>query len=384
MSSRVHAPLVSANGASQAPLHPQQKKFRTLIQRIDAQRALLASWQEAVPLFRERHALEMRPLLDQYVACQAEFAYLLDAQASRKGLSKADRSTLGQAIADLAGSLVGQMPAEAARQAMKALYNKHSGSDFDSEEEEGQEMARAMAQDLFGMDFATVDLDSPEELARHVHAQMDAMQRQAEQQAAEKTGAAPDKARKPSARERRAQEQAQEASQSLREIYRKLASTLHPDRESDPQERERKTALMQRANQAYESRNLLDLLQLQLEAEQIDAAQIAGLSEQRLKQYNRLLAEQLAELQREVRDTHDAFCMEFDLEPLPGHKPARAMTQLREQRQELAFDLHRLQSQITAIRDTPTELKQWLKEQRAAQREDEFSDMEDLLAMLQH
>ena len=49
-------------------------------------------------------------------------------------------------------------------------------------------------------------------------------------------------------------------SQSIREVYRKLAGALHPDRESDPQERERKTALMQRVNQAYAKNNLLQLL----------------------------------------------------------------------------------------------------------------------------
>ena len=51
-----------------------------------------------------------------------------------------------------------------------------------------------------------------------------------------------------------------EASQSVRDVYRKLVSALHPDREADGAERERKTALMQRANQAYERNDLLELL----------------------------------------------------------------------------------------------------------------------------
>jgi hypothetical protein len=44
----------------------------------------------------------------------------------------------------------------------------------------------------------------------------------------------------------------------------------HPDREPDPHERERKTALMQRANHAYGKNDLLKLLELQLELEHID------------------------------------------------------------------------------------------------------------------
>lgn len=49
---------------------------------------------------------------------------------------------------------------------------------------------------------------------------------------------------------RDAQREAEEKqmSQSIREVYRKLASALHPDREPDPVERQRKTELMQRAN----------------------------------------------------------------------------------------------------------------------------------------
>lgn len=37
----------------------------------------------------------------------------------------------------------------------------------------------------------------------------------------------------------------------LRNVFRQLASAVHPDRESDPDERDRKTALMSEANAAY-------------------------------------------------------------------------------------------------------------------------------------
>lgn len=52
--------------------------------------------------------------------------------------------------------------------------------------------------------------------------------------------------------------------------------------EPDPAERERKTALMQRANEAYANKNLLQLLELQLELEHIDAAHLANLAPERL------------------------------------------------------------------------------------------------------
>ena len=82
-------------------------------------------------------------------------------------------------------------------------------------------------------------------------------------------------------------------SQSLREIYRKLASSLHPDREADSDLRAQKTELMQRINIAYQNKDLLALLTLQMEVEQISSASLGEVPEARLAQYNQILREQL-------------------------------------------------------------------------------------------
>ena len=97
------------------------------------------------------------------------------------------------------------------------------------------------------------------------------------------------------------------ATRSVREVYRKLASALHPDRESDPAERDRKTELMQRVNQAYEARDLLQLLALQIQVEQIDLTQLAALGDDRIAHYNRVLREQSAELDQEIQDLMEPF-----------------------------------------------------------------------------
>jgi hypothetical protein len=350
-----------------APLSPQQKKFNTHVQRIAAQRELLVAWDEAVAAYRTRHAAEYLPLAARHHALLSELAHLLDAQAGRKGLSKVDGATLSEIVAEMAAGLADSTPDAAARDALKALYTRHSGADYDAAEAEAQDAARAMAQEIFGLDLEGVDLDSPEDLARRVEAQMRARQQQAEQARAAHQAARRQK--KPGARERQAQEETRQATQSVREIYRKLASSLHPDRESDPAERARKTALMQRVNQAYAANRLLDLLQLQLEAEQIAPDHIAGLGDERLKHYNRILAEQLAGLQHEVQGVQHAFCMEFGLDPFRPYKPAKLMAGLRAQLQQLEGDLHRLRTELRVLRDDPAELKRWLKRERAAMRE---------------
>jgi hypothetical protein len=363
-----HRLQISTCDPAAAPLSPQQKRFNTQVQRIAAQRKLLADWEEAAKACRARHAAEFAPLLATHHALLCELARWLDTEASPRKLSKTDRATLGEALAELAGDLADSARDEATRQAMKELYNRYAQADFDAEAGEtaeiANEMARAMAREIFGLDMDGVDLDSPEEIARHVEEQMQARQAQAAR--AREAHQAQRRGRKPGARERKAQEEAQQASQSVREVYRKLASSLHPDRETDPVERERKTALMQRVNQAYAANKLLDLLQLQLEAEQIDPSHIADLGEERLKAYNRVLAEQLGELQQEVREAQARLCGEMGLDPYRSYKPTQLMAQLRLQIQYLQTDIHHLRQQLRTLREDPAELKSWLREQRAS------------------
>ena len=325
------APIHIASTPAQAPLSAAQKKFNSLVQRIARQREQLQAWDGAVAAYRERHAREFLPLIDEYHGLHVELLQLLDGMAGRK-LSKADRALLDELIADMASGIANGARDEATREAMKTLYNRYASGDYDSEmaeaDAEADRVAKEVARELFGLDMDGVNLDSPEEVARRVEEQLQAAQEHAEQQRAAHQAR---RRKKPSAREQKQQLEAKQASQSVREIYRKLASSLHPDREADPAERERKTALMQRANQAYEGGNLLELLQLQWEAEQIDPARLASFSDERLKHYNRVLAEQLAELQHEVEGAEMAFTHEFGVSPVQRLKPAGLQALLRTQ-----------------------------------------------------
>ena len=380
MPSRHPAPVRIAAAHPSAPLSAQQKKFNRQVERIAQQRQMLADWQQAMADCRERHAREMVPLQQATIALQVDLVQWLDAQSSDKALTKAERRTVSEAITDRLADMLDAVSDETTRERLKEVYNRHSGSDYDAEEAEGneaaKEMAQAMARDLLGvdLDLQDADLESPENLLRRVAEQMRAQQAQEAQAEQHRQAHRAARARKPGARERKAQEEAAQATQSVREIFRKLASHLHPDRESDPAERERKTALMQRVNQAYADNRLLDLLQLQLEIEQIDPAHIAGLSEERLKHYNRVLAEQLTELQQELRQEQARFMMEFGVDPGQFTKPAGLMRDLRAQLQVLVFDNLQLRQELNALRGNPAALKSWIKTERRRQKEQDAMD----------
>src|SRR6185436_10379393 len=125
-----------------------------------------------------------------------------------------------------------------------------------------------------------------------IRSEEDLGQRLYEEMAARETVTKPSK---------RSEDNAQLARQALRDIYRKLASAVHPDRESDAARREEKNELMQRINQAYAANDLLSLFEIQIEIDQLDPEQIGNLGSQRLRHYNRLLAEQLEQLRGKLR-----------------------------------------------------------------------------------
>lgn len=345
--------LSIAPGSGTKKLSAGQRKFNGLIKKIEKQRQVLQAWEASVPLYMERWSTEFRPQLDSYHEGNLEFLYLLDACSGQVKLSKADRKTLSQEICALAISLM-----EDDSETLKALYTKHSGRDFEADRHEEDQLLKQGLHEIYGFDLGDdTDLNSPEAIAQKLHEQFQAEHAKHQQKPQKKT-----------ARQLREEKEAHQTSQSVREIYRKLASTLHPDRESDPVERERKTALMQRVNHAYSERNLLELLQLQLEVEHIDTDTINTLSTEKLKHYNQVLTEQLGKLEQETLSLELAFKEQFDLDPFDLVTPENLLDEYQHQLNRLIIDTHDLKQLSQALQTDPKALKAWLKEQREYQK----------------
>jgi hypothetical protein len=192
---------------------------------------------------------------------------------------------------------------------------------------------------------------------------------EAERQAYEERQAKRKKTAKQIAKESKQQAEEQQTSQSIRELYRKLASALHPDREPDPQERVRKTGLMQRINQAYDKKNLLLLLELQLELEHIDQTTINNITSGRLKHYNKILKEQLNELEHEIFVTEDMFKSQFGISPFEQLTPSTLMRNLAAEIVGVQQAIRELKSDLLAFQDIK-KLKTWLKDMRRRQKMD--------------
>ncbi len=311
----------------QAALSKGQTAFNTLIKQIEKKRARLAAWESAMPPYHQKYLSDWVPLIEASADLRVKLVVCLDGAYDQKGFTKTERRTLAEIITELAGELV------AARNDadMKRIYNRYSQSDYDREEAANLKGVQDMLEDALGLDLGEeLDLSSPDEFFARAQEKIQDRQAEfaAERQAHEDRRAKRAKSAKQLAQEARQHTQQRQLSQSIREVYRKLVSALHPDRETDPAEHDRKTALMQRVNQAYDKNNLLQLLELQLELEHIDQFALSHISEDRLKHYNKILKYQLAELEQEILHVEDQFRAQYGLPPFEDISPSAILHDL--------------------------------------------------------
>ena len=362
----------SATGHQQANLSKGQKVFNNLVKKIEKMRTRLAAWEQAVPSYQQKYINEWAPLIESSMDLRSKLVCCLDRAYDQRGLTKTDRRAIANLITELAGELV------AARNdpQMKTLYNQYSQSDYDSEEAANLKGMQFVLEGVLGVALGDdLDLSSPDDLLARAQEKIHASQREfdAERQAREKRQTKRAKSAKQLAFEARQQAEAHQLSGSIREVYRKLASALHPDREADPQERDRKTALMQRVNQAYDKQNLLQLLELQLELEHIDQSAINNLSEDRLKHYNKILKDQLAELEQEIHHAEGGFRAQFDIPPFVAVSPSTIMRDLASDIVSLQFAIRDLERDLLVF-DDANATKAWVKHLRSQSRVNDFDD----------
>lgn len=347
---------------SATSLSRAQKLFNKLIKKIDMQRQQLRAWQTTIPLYQQKHASEYAPLMETFNQHRTRMVYLFDRAYHDKIFSKTDREKLADLISNIAGELLtGNGDPE-----LKSIFNKYNEADFDTQGEEVKADVKAMLEQMFGMEIdGEIDPNDPEAMLRLMAEKAQQMHEQHEREAAaqQASGNKRKKSAKQLAKEARLEEEEKNISQSIREVFRKLASALHPDRELDAAERTRKTDLMQRVNVAYGNRDLLQLLELQLEVEQIDQTMINTIGEDRLKHYNQILTEQSSELELEVEQNELAFRLRFQIDHDSILAPAFLIPKLEREITQLQQDINGIAQDLQDF-EQAKKLKAWLKTYR--------------------
>ncbi len=356
--------------ASSKVATPEQKKFRKLIAKIEAVRADLVQWKRFLDDHEKQHAEQAAPLYARYRERRIDMARLLDRHMADPLLKKTHRARVTEILLDLLDSLI----AEEHDDDLVRLYDTYSDTSFSEVQADEEEFIKSVAEDIFGIGMTDVPLDSPEALAEALEAQLAQAAAERENRARQRK-----KSAKALANEARIAEIEVGATKSLRAVFRQLASALHPDRELDPTERARKTTLMQEVNRAYDARDLLALLELQLKIEQIDPAALADLARERLVHYNRVLQDQLVRLEDELRDLTMPIVLTL------GDDAPRTLTPafvVRAFESDLAATRQRvdsLEEDLLRFQDV-RELKDALRQSRSAPTAEELELIEEMLA----
>jgi hypothetical protein len=311
--------------AAEEPLARQRTQLEALLQEVAQWRAARGEWQDRIA----RYQRTMAPLQHEFRAAWREWVLALDHASLQPGLSRAERQQLHELVRQAAAALLeGEGDAE-----IEAVAHRHS-------EEARSEPPAA---------------DTSQEPA------LDDWEQQAAAAAAQRAEWAAQR-RRASAAKQRAQAQ-QAVTGSLRDVYRRLASVLHPDREPDAQQRERKTGLMQQANQAYAEEDLSALIELQRQAEEIEAGRQAPLDGPRLQHHVTRLQEQLEQLQSDTRRLEAWFREETGMPAGSGLQARKADRMISSQARMLREDLEQLRRQLRSLLDVD-DLKAWLRAQR--------------------
>ncbi|MCC4590607.1 J domain-containing protein [Xanthomonas campestris pv. cannae] len=341
--------------AAQPLATPARKRFDALIERLERTREELRDWREALPRWEQRFHAQVEPLLQARDAAQAQLVHDLDDAHAMHKLGKRERADVSETLCALAAPLLEQPGFDA----LKPIHARHRGA----QGEGGDSMQDAAMQAALAAEFGlTIEelqhLPSPETL----YAQL--QQRQHQQQA-HTDGRAQRHAKRRRAGAGPAAASEFDPQQARRALYRSLVAALHPDREPDARQRERKTALMQELNRVYRQDDLLGLLELQLEIGQLDHAGIASMAEERIGDYAAMFATQLQQVERELAQVVDAFVADYGLALERRPQPRRLDALMAQIKRQLQDEIAYFDEDRRALQQ-PSTLKQWLREQRAA------------------
>lgn len=336
--------LVRVGGSTKA-LTRNQRTFNRLSTRLQHLRAELAAWQRALDGLRQRVATEIEPLRRELLAEQRAALLLIDSALTSS--AKDDRFTRGRRrkLRALAVVLAGAVLADGPDAEVEAIFDRHSDVPHAQMKRRQLELAETMVEAMLGDDFVEGHTaTSAEELLDQASERFEAR--------LEAEDAGKRRTRAPQGRSKRGEAVSErEASQSLRDLFRRLAATLHPDREPDAAERARKTVLMQRVNRAYAAKDLLELLTVQIEIEHIDAAHLARASDERIGHYCAVLQDQQRAVERELADLQAPVRAALDVGPYATLRPEAVDVLMERDARGMRAVLRDIRAQMDEFRD---------------------------------
>jgi hypothetical protein len=329
--------------ADPSTLSPLQKIFNNTIKKLQKKKKELQAWEDTFNNAMQINLDKVLPIESDIAAKKLEIVCFFDDAYDSIKLTPLQKKKLSLLITNIAQMLFGSKDHEKA----ESIFNKHAQKNYNDHDKDHQNAKREELEFMFDIDLGDdFDWNDPESLGKVQEKIFERKENTSNHQKG------PQKSKHQIEKEKKQEEDNQSATQSIKEVYRQLAKALHPDREMDENEKERKHDLMQRANVAYKKEDLLTLLSLQLDIEQIDQNHIDNLATERLVYFNKILAKQCADIHHEIHEMKMKYAYSLDI---PAHylkKPNDLITTLDSKKYFLLCRLEEIQDDIHYCSDT--------------------------------
>ena len=349
-------------GDSSADWSPVQKRFNTLLARIDKLKAQIADIQVLADAHRVVYNATIPPLRKSNEAALKQLTLWLDERLQRGGLPELELS-LGTAI--LLRLCTGFV--ERGDDKMRVLFDKRSPQSYEVLQQARMLQTKKKMADFFAAnpdEFGTGDDMEPydpdfEETLDNLQVAVQAEQARRQADAGSMSGS--DEAQNRRNTQTAAQKKQQlDATTVLRTVYRQLASALHPDRAQDAADQQRKTALMSEVNAAYARQDLMALLHLQVSVEQASSQSLMQLSAEKMEALSRLLKAQANELKQVLRGHQIMLIQEFNLSPYDKLTATSLRAELAHVQNELEMYEYGIRCDLNVMKRDPG-LRRWIK-----------------------
>ena len=352
---------------------PVRRKFDQWMKKVNAAKTELTDWDAAQTAFSESFVALIEPLRREAIQARLRFARQLD-EVIAKGWARTSEQDLCEELLLGLVSDISSAPQldDAQRAELGDMYQRHRDMTLEQARQEELAELKRMTEETIGVELGAEPIADEQELMRRMLEGMtDQYEHEfAQARAREAARAARRAARPKSAAQLRREAAEQGATDSLRDIYRRLASALHPDRATDEADRQRRHDLMVRVNQAHRLGDLPALLMLQLEFEQIDPAHLAQASEERVQHYIVVLQQQHRDLGAQLNERRMRFGNTFGVEMSSRAKAVHLGQVLQEMARQLRAEVAMIETDLAQIMDKRG-ARRWIKARAADRAVDE-------------
>lgn len=326
-------------GNSKTDLNKRQKEFNRLTEKIEQLDLLIPELKEAYDQILERIPREMNPLIREYQTYRVEMVHIMDRTYSADLFRKIYQTKLAYLITETSFDLIINHGFEE----LRPIYDRYSDVDFDSalaeynkRNEKSEEPTVLIEENALSLvDFHELDEEQKQRL-------------------------------KEEQRFQRAKEQGklnlekQKTTRSVRMVYMDLVKAFHPDRETNEAEKVRKTGIMQQVTTAYQENNLMELLRLQIELERIDQDHLENLGKDQLTYYNKVLQQQVEDLELEKEQIQQQIAAVCGLLPKHVNSLTTAIVKFNTNINEVKAEIKDIKNTLK-IWVVPSRLKTFLK-----------------------